>query len=177
MSQMKPQFLAIHDPASVLPIFGSRPEDVLPGYPIQTISTGTPRLMLSSTRIGDFKTSTPRYGSLRSLSLPIRFLQPAPVLSKGIALLGRLLHDTLAHLPDLLEDPFTGSATGGMAAYLWRYGLIDHPQFVAEQGHWLKRSGQATVEVIGPPQDIVTAKWAAQQSLLSTANLLSRATT
>ncbi len=23
--------------------------------------------------------------------------------------------------PDTMEDPFTGSATGGMAAYLWRY--------------------------------------------------------
>ncbi len=37
-----------------------------------------------------------------------------------------------------------------MAAYLWRYGLIDGPSFVAEQGHWLERPGRARVEVIGP---------------------------
>ena len=60
--------------------------------------------------------------------------------------------------PDVFEDPFTGSATGGMGAYLWRYGLIDTPTFVAEQGHWMHRPGQATVEVVGPREDIETVK-------------------
>ena len=50
------------------------------------------------------------------------------------------------------EDPFTGSATGCMAAYLWHHGLIDQPGFTAEQGHWLGRPGHATVEVLGPRQ-------------------------
>jgi trans-2,3-dihydro-3-hydroxyanthranilate isomerase len=27
--------------------------------------------------------------------------------------------------PDIMEDPFTGLATGGMAACLWRYGLLE----------------------------------------------------
>ena len=60
--------------------------------------------------------------------------------------------------PDLMEDPFTGSATGGMAAYLWRYNLIAEPAFIAEQGHWMNRPGQGTAEVIGPPDDIQTVK-------------------
>ncbi|MBI1881419.1 MAG: PhzF family phenazine biosynthesis protein [Chloroflexi bacterium] len=60
--------------------------------------------------------------------------------------------------PDTMEDPFTGSATGGMAAYLWRYGLIEQPTFIAEQGHWLGRPGQATVEVIGSRNDIETVR-------------------
>jgi trans-2,3-dihydro-3-hydroxyanthranilate isomerase len=60
--------------------------------------------------------------------------------------------------PDIFEDPFTGSATGGMAAYLWRYDLIEHPRFIAEQGHWMNRPGQATVEVIGPRDEIETVK-------------------
>ena len=60
--------------------------------------------------------------------------------------------------PDLMEDPFTGSATGGMAAYLWHYGLLEKPRFIAEQGHWMKRPGQASVEIIGPPDDIQTVK-------------------
>jgi len=70
--------------------------------------------------------------------------------------------DTFArHLsppPDVFEDPFTGSATGGMAAYLWRYGLIDQPRFTAQQGHWIGRPGVASVEVIGPRTDIETVK-------------------
>ena len=57
-----------------------------------------------------------------------------------------------------MEDPFTGSATGGMAAHLWHYGLIEEPTFVAEQGHWMNRPGQANVEVVGPRDDIETVK-------------------
>ena len=57
-----------------------------------------------------------------------------------------------------MEDPFTGSATGGMAAYLWHYGLIEKPTFIAEQGHWMNRPGQAQVEVIGTRDDIQTVK-------------------
>ena len=60
--------------------------------------------------------------------------------------------------PDLLDDPFTGSATGGMGAYLWHHGLIGHPEFVAQQGHWMNRPGHATVEVVGPRDDIETVK-------------------
>jgi trans-2,3-dihydro-3-hydroxyanthranilate isomerase len=60
--------------------------------------------------------------------------------------------------PDLIEDPFTGSATGGMGAYLWHYNLIKKPEFIAEQGHWMERPGQGTVEVIGPRDDIETVK-------------------
>ena len=45
-----------------------------------------------------------------------------------------------------------------MAAYVWHYGLIDDPTFIAEQGHWLHRPGQATVEVVGPRDDIETVK-------------------
>jgi trans-2,3-dihydro-3-hydroxyanthranilate isomerase len=45
-----------------------------------------------------------------------------------------------------------------MAAYLWHYKLIKEPRFIAEQGHWMQRPGQATVEVIGPRDDIQTVK-------------------
>ena len=60
--------------------------------------------------------------------------------------------------PDVYEDPFTGSATGAMGAFLWRYGLLEVPRFRAEQGHWMGRPGTAQVEVVGPPQAIETVK-------------------
>src|SRR5512138_2350498 len=40
MSQRKPQFLSTHSPADVLPAFGLEDADLLPGAPIQTVSTG-----------------------------------------------------------------------------------------------------------------------------------------
>lgn len=45
-----------------------------------------------------------------------------------------------------------------MAAYLWHYNLIAEPTFVAEQGHWMARPGQALVEVVGPRDNIETVK-------------------
>ncbi|MEP5154737.1 PhzF family phenazine biosynthesis protein [Planktotalea sp.] len=61
--------------------------------------------------------------------------------------------DTFSRLlllpPSSPEDPFTGSATGAMGAYLWQHGLIDGPEFTAEQGHMMGRPGQAAVRVIG----------------------------
>ena len=52
-------------------------------------------------------------------------------------------------LPDTIEDPFTGSATGATAAHLWRHDVLDEPRFVAEQGHDMGRPGRAHVEVMG----------------------------
>ncbi|MEP3945226.1 PhzF family phenazine biosynthesis protein [Ascidiaceihabitans sp.] len=67
--------------------------------------------------------------------------------------------DTYARLllapPSPAEDPFTGSATGAMASYLWAHGLIEAPEFTAQQGHGLGRPGQATVKVLGP-RDAIT---------------------
>ena len=57
-----------------------------------------------------------------------------------------------------MEDPFAGSATGGMAAYLWHYGPIESPTFIAEQGYWMSRPGEGYVEVAGPRDDIQTVK-------------------
>jgi predicted PhzF superfamily epimerase YddE/YHI9 len=41
-----------------------------------------------------------------------------------------------------------------MAAYLWHHGLIETPEFTAEQGHGMSRAGQAQVRVFGPRDNI-----------------------
>ena len=59
--------------------------------------------------------------------------------------------DTYARLllvpPMPEEDPFTESATGAMASYIWSKGLIKKPNFIAEQGNVLGRPGQSIVTV------------------------------
>ena len=73
---------------------------------------------------------------------------------RGATPAGRTFARDFGVPPDVSEDPFTGSATGAMAAYLWHYGLIDTPTFAAEQGHCMGRPGIGSVEVVGPPDDI-----------------------
>ncbi|MBL7544100.1 MAG: PhzF family phenazine biosynthesis protein [Bdellovibrionaceae bacterium] len=75
---------------------------------------------------------------------------------KGITNEGDTFARHLSAPPDTPEDAFTGSATGGMAAYLWKYNLIRKSKFIAEQGHWMGRPGKALVEIIGPRDNIET---------------------
>ncbi|MBU1661130.1 MAG: PhzF family phenazine biosynthesis protein [Chloroflexi bacterium] len=158
MYQKKPQFLSTHDPAEVMPIFGLSAGDVLPGVTIQTVSTGTPQLMIpvrDREVLRRVQVDVAAYGEYRAWN---DFFSPHLFCLQGITKQGRTFARHFGVPPDTPEDPFTGSATGGMAAYLWHHGLLDEPTFIAEQGHWMNRPGQATVEVIGPREDIETVK-------------------
>jgi len=155
MSQKKPQFLAKHDPKLVTALFGLKEEDLLPNVPIQTVSTGTPQLMIAlknHAALRKVKVDAEPYLAYRAGS---DFFSPHLFCLQGATKEGT----TFARHPGFpIEDPFTGSATGGMAAYLWHYELIHSPKFSAEQGHWMGRPGTAEVEVVGPPNDIQTVK-------------------
>jgi trans-2,3-dihydro-3-hydroxyanthranilate isomerase len=158
MNQKKPQFLATYDPADVLPIFGLTADDALKQAPIQTVSTGTPQLMVPLKNLEALRRvqlDIPAYAKFRTIG---DFFCPHLFCLNGVTEAGHTFARDFGLPPDTMEDPFTGSATGGMAAYLWRYGLIDQPTFIAEQGHWLGRPGQATVEVIGSRDDIETVR-------------------
>jgi trans-2,3-dihydro-3-hydroxyanthranilate isomerase len=172
MSQKKPQFLSTHEPAEVMPIFGLSPKDALPGVPIQTVSTGTPQLMIAvrdQEVLRRIRVDFAAYGEYRARS---DFFSPHLFCLEGITPEGQTFARHFGVPPDTLEDPFTGSATGGMAAFLWRYGLLKAPVFVAEQGHWMQRPGQATVEVVGPPDDIETVKVGGQAVAVIRGNLI-----
>jgi trans-2,3-dihydro-3-hydroxyanthranilate isomerase len=158
MTQRKPQFLSIHDPAEVLPIFGLHLEDVLPGVPIQTVSTGTPQLMLPLRSLDALRSARLDVTAYEQYRQRTDFFSPHLFCLQGVTPEGQTFARHFGTPPDLMEDPFTGSATGGMAAYLWRYDMIEQPAFIAEQGHWMNRPGQGSAEVIGPRQDIQTVK-------------------
>jgi len=157
MSQRKPQFLSTYRPADVLPVFGLDESDMFPNNVIQTVSTGTPQLMILLKDLHSLRKATldiEKYATLRHAS---DFFSPHLFCLQGVENGATFARD-FGLPPDTLEDPFTGSATGGMAAYLWHYGLIESPTFIAEQGHWMNRPGQAYVEIIGPREDIQTVK-------------------
>ena len=158
MTQKKPQFLASYDPGEVMPIFGLSAVDALPNVPVQTVSTGTPQLMIPLRNLEILRRVHLDIPAFKEFRAKADFLSPHLFCLGGVTETGHTFARHLDAPPDLLEDPFTGSATGGMAAYLWHYNLIDVPTFIAEQGHWMHRPGQATVEIIGPRDNIETVK-------------------
>lgn len=161
MSQCKPEFLDRHDPEVVADFLGLKPSELLSTQrselPCQTVSTGSPQLMVP---IKDIETLRKvRFDGQRYSA----FAEGKGIISvhvfcpKGITAEGSTFARHFA-MPGPQEDAFTGSATGGMAAYCYHYGLIETPKFVAEQGHDLGRPGRAEVEVVGSPEDIATVK-------------------
>ncbi len=158
MSQRKPQFLGQVPPAQALPAFGLSRPDLLPGAAPEVVSTGTPQLMLPLASLDALRRATlnpTRYAALRS---KYGFFSPHLFCLEGATPQGRTFARHFGTPPDLMEDPFTGSASGGMGAYLWKHGLIDQRSFIAEQGHWMNRPGRGTVEVIGPRDEIDMVK-------------------
>lgn len=158
MSQLRPRFLDTYAPRDVLPVFGLGPDDALPGASPQTVSTGTPQLMVpvkDHDALRRIRVDADAYGALASAG---DFFSPHLFALDGATDAGATFARHVGALPGGAEDPFTGSATGGMGAYLWRHGLIDAPIFVAEQGHWMGRPGSATVEVVGPRDAIETVR-------------------
>jgi len=158
MSQQKPRFLSTYTLETVMKVFGLTVDDTILDFPLQTVSTGTPQLMIPVRNLDVLhraRVDIEAYSQLRSNS---DFFSPHLFCLGGVTKQGNTFARHFGVPPDTPEDPFTGSATGGMAAYLWRYGLIEEPTFTAEQGHWMNRPGVASVEVIGPRDDITTVK-------------------
>lgn len=158
MSQLRPQFLRTYDPVEILPAFGLEEEDALDGAPIMTVSTGTPQLMVPLKSLDALERACPVIDRLTELGSSGDFFSPHLFVLQGMTARGATFARHFGLPPDTFEDPFTGSATGGMGAYLWHQQLIDTPSFVAEQGHLMRRPGEAFVEVIGPPGAIETVK-------------------
>ena len=158
MSQKKPLFLRVYEPEDILPVFGLSKADLLPDVPIQTVSTGTPQLMVCVKNLDVLKKLNPNSKAYQELHHSSDWFSSHFFCLEGITTEGNTFARHLSPPPDIFEDPFTGSATGGMAAYLWHYGLLEDPIFIAEQGHWMNRPGQAKVELVGSRDAIETVK-------------------
>lgn len=158
MSQLPPKFMAKHSPEDVAPAFSLSPDDILPDAPPQTVSTGTPQLMIAVKSLESLKKAQldiVAYGELRERC---DFFSPHLFVVQGLTERGATFARHFGLPPDTIEDPFTGSATGGMAAFLWHHGLIKEKSFIAEQGHWMGRPGEAQVEVVTAGEEITTVK-------------------
>ncbi len=157
MTQAAPVFANTHAPAEIAEIYGLAPEDIL-GTP-QTVSTGTPfciAVLASREALARARLDADLLGAFRRRDghPDAALMEPFLVILEGATEAGDTFARLLLAPPMPPEDPYTGSATGCMAAYLWRNGLIDRPRFRAEQGHWMGRPGIGEVEVLGPPEAI-----------------------
>jgi len=153
MTQVAPQFGERPDPALVAAAV-SLPVEAIVGAP-QKVSTGLPfcitvlkdRAALDAARL-DVEALARLTASLGAVGTDM--MEPFLVTLEGASAAGDTYSRLLMAPPSPPEDPFTGSATGAMAAYLWKHELMSKDSFVAEQGHGMNRSGHARVTRVGP---------------------------
>ena len=169
MTQVAPQFGALPDVALVAEAAGVPPEAIL-GQP-QVVSTGLPFCITVLTDHTHLRAARLDVEALERLAVASGYsgtdmMEPFLVTLTGASPQGDTFSRLLLAPPSPPEDPFTGSATGAMAAYLWRNGLMSKDRFVAEQGHWMGRPGQAHVRRVGPPEAMTGIEVAGQGYVL-----------
>lgn len=158
MTQMAPTFGPRPDPALVAAV-GGLPADAII-HPPRVTSTGLPFTITVLKDRATLERLTFNISAFRAYldALGVHgmdVMEPFWCALEGATGQGDTYARLLMAPPSPPEDPFTGSATGAMAAYLWSEGLIDSPDFTAEQGHGLGRPGQARVSVQGA-RDAIT---------------------
>ncbi|WP_281991240.1 PhzF family phenazine biosynthesis protein [Sulfitobacter geojensis] len=161
MTQVAPEFGAQVPADVVARVGGIAPEAII--APPQVVSTGLPfcitvlrdRATLDALRFDD--AGFAQYCSHLGLSSD-DLMEPYWITLEGATAAGDTYARLLLAPPSPPEDPFTGSATGAAASFLWAHGLIEHPTYLAQQGHGMGRPGQAQVAVLGPRDAISGVK-------------------
>lgn len=174
MTQIAPQFGALMDPALVAAVGGLEAGDLL--APPQVVSTGLPFVIAPLRSRAALERAAMHPGALEAMRAATgdalaNVMEPFWVCLEGATRAGDSFARLLLAPPGPPEDPFTGSATGAMACYLWSRGLLDRPAFVAEQGHGMGRPGQAQVEVLGPRDAITGVRVAGPAYVLMSGHL------
>ena len=169
MTQVAPQFGAMV-PVDLVAATIGLPEAAIISPP-QFVSTGLPFCITVLRDHQALRAAMLQMGPLRDVAAKAGFsgsdmAEPFLVTLNGATEAGDTFSRLLMAPPSPPEDPFTGSATGAMAAYLWKYGLMNKESFVAEQGHDMGRPGQATVTRVGPSDAMTGIKVAGRGHVL-----------
>jgi trans-2,3-dihydro-3-hydroxyanthranilate isomerase len=152
MTQPAPRFLGAVEREWIARGLGLAASELLDAPPPQTVSTGSPMLMVPLAAEGALDRCAPDRAAL--------FADPARAflsVHAFVRLTGADPAFAARHFSppgDVPEDPVTGSACGAMSALAFAAGLIDEPVFTVSQGRHVGRPGTVFVEVLGRPDAI-----------------------
>ncbi len=158
MTQQKPLFGSAYAAASWAEVLGIDKTEILEGYPLQTVSTGTPQLMIPVKSLTTLRFLRPDFEAMTALT------EQGDFFSVHVFTLETFNEEADVHArhfaPDagVREDPVTGSASGGMAAYLVHYSLVNKSSLIAEQGHLIGRPGLVYIDLEKEGDEITTVK-------------------
>jgi trans-2,3-dihydro-3-hydroxyanthranilate isomerase len=156
------EFMDTYEPVEYAEALGLSLADIMSPHPIQTVSTGTPQLMIPVNTPKSLERIHPDWKRLNELQqdsdwTSIQVFSPE---TKEATPDVHARH--FAPALGINEDPVTGSAAGSMCWYMLRYGIIapSYPvtSLVIEQGSHVNRPGKIFVEVRGDQETIQNVK-------------------
>ena len=153
MRQPAPKFLKKFSRAGMAPALGIQESALLADVEPQTVSTGTPQLMIALRDVATLARLHPDPVALFPEGYESDYFSVhvfARERDGKVALRSR--HYAL--FGNIIEDPFTGSASGGMAAYCAQYELLPERSYAIAQGDHAGRPGIGYIRVLGSGKDI-----------------------
>ncbi|WP_322795742.1 PhzF family phenazine biosynthesis isomerase [Tepidiforma sp.] len=147
MTQARPEFGRRLDRNVFAEALGISVSDMLPDVPVQVVSTGTPQAMVPVRSLEVLRRLKPNVQHLSDLEAVGHYFSVHVFTLEAFDPAHRAHARHFAARAGIPEDPVTGSATGAMAAYLWKYGLLRERAYRVEQGHIMGRPGLVDVEV------------------------------
>ena len=158
MTQATPEFRNALDRDAYARVLGIGASDLLEGYPAQVVSTGTPQAMIPVASLAVLERVRPDLQRLADLESEDGYFSTHVFTPEAYDPANRAHARHFGPSSGVWEDPVTGSATGGMAAYLWRHGLVREAAYTVEQGHIMGRPGLVEVEVEGVGETPTTVR-------------------
>lgn len=147
MTQTEPQFWGdTHNKNEVARILGI-PTQQLADYPIQTVSTGTPKLMIGVDSLKTLFGIKPDTEGIKAYCKEhlVKGFYPftTETIEEGSDFHARQFNPAAG----IDEDPITGVATGALGAYAVEHKISDKKEFTIEQGYCMEKGGKMHVMV------------------------------
>jgi trans-2,3-dihydro-3-hydroxyanthranilate isomerase len=156
MTQQAPQFGTVVPWERVRSCFNLLEEEFLESLPPQVVSTGVPFLIVPLKNLEALRRTEMERGKLKNL-LEELGISGAFLFTLETINLGNDTHARLFNPYGIGEDPFTGSASGALAAYVYSY-LNPKKILRMEQGHFLGRPGIGEAELVLEGENIRAVK-------------------
>jgi trans-2,3-dihydro-3-hydroxyanthranilate isomerase len=137
------------DPADCARALTLQPDDLITGIPCELLSAGNPCIFVplrDPATVDRAEVDANAYRDLVASREQTTCLFPFAPVARGAY--ARMFSPELG----IVEDPATGSATGPLAAFMMRYGLVrseDGTTFVSEQGTKMRRRSLLHVRIRG----------------------------
>jgi PhzF family phenazine biosynthesis protein len=147
MTQKEPQFWGDeHSKNEVAKLLGISIDEVM-DYPIQTVSTGTPKLMVGVSSLETLFKIKPDLEGMTIYCKEHLVKGFYPFTSETMDEDSDFHARQFNPLAGIDEDPITGVAAGALGAYVVKHKISDKNNFVIEQGYCMGKGGKMYVTV------------------------------